>query len=87
MSVFRRDGFTCQKFGKQNDLTIDHVVPKCMGGKNALINYQTLCKKCNAEKGATIAVFSKWRRTRQYAMQFIVSYNAEITGAESVRVD
>jgi len=30
--------------------TKDHIIPKSQGGHNSLINYQTMCLKCNAEK-------------------------------------
>ena len=32
-------------------LTIDHIVPKSLGGTNNIENYQTLCYDCNQEKG------------------------------------
>ena len=30
--------------------TKDHIVPKSLGGKNLLSNYQTMCCVCNGEK-------------------------------------
>src|SRR5260221_7339565 len=36
-AVFRRDNFSCQFCGiklKNSKLTIDHIIPKTMGGKN-----------------------------------------------------
>lgn len=33
-------------------LTIDHINPKSAGGRNAMSNYQVLCKDCNSFKGA-----------------------------------
>lgn len=60
--IFTRDGWKCLKCGfqvgdlpaknKNNRLTIDHVIPKSKGGVNADVNLQTLCRKCNGEKGA-----------------------------------
>lgn len=36
--------------GNEVMLTKDHIKPKAKGGKNALSNYQTMCKKCNSKK-------------------------------------
>ena len=30
--------------------TKDHIIPKSKGGLNCLINYQTMCSKCNETK-------------------------------------
>ncbi|HEX9013193.1 MAG TPA: HNH endonuclease, partial [Anaerolineaceae bacterium] len=46
--VFRRDNFTCQYCGRRvNDLTIDHVIPRHMGGKHTWTNVVTACAQCN----------------------------------------
>jgi 5-methylcytosine-specific restriction endonuclease McrA len=34
--------------------TKDHILPKSKGGKNNLLNYQTMCVTCNLEKGNKI---------------------------------
>jgi hypothetical protein len=33
------------------EITIDHIKPKSMGGKDTLENYQPMCSLCNYEKG------------------------------------
>lgn len=35
-----------------NYATIDHILPKSLGGINIFSNYNLLCKKCNQEKGS-----------------------------------
>lgn len=66
MSVFKRDDWTCRRCGfRQTEderrkivargalgryLTIDHIVPRSRGGRNAITNLQTLCNVCNGEK-------------------------------------
>ena len=35
--------------------TKDHIIPKSLGGKDSLDNYQTMCWKCNANKGSKIS--------------------------------
>lgn len=39
------------KFGNEVMLTKDHIIPKSLGGKDELSNYQTLCSNCNVKKG------------------------------------
>lgn len=40
--------------GKEILFTKDHIIPKAKGGKNQLRNYQTMCEKCNKEKGSRL---------------------------------
>lgn len=50
--VFRRDQYTCQYCGTSNkDLTIDHVVPRHLGGEHIWENVVTACSGCNHRKG------------------------------------
>jgi 5-methylcytosine-specific restriction endonuclease McrA len=39
----------CQPGAK--NLTIDHVVPRCKGGKTDWYNVVAACQKCNSRKG------------------------------------
>ena len=50
--IWERDNFTCQVCGVQRDLTIDHITPRKMGGTWDKVNLRTLCRSCNARKGA-----------------------------------
>ncbi len=50
--IFRRDNFTCQYCGKHtNDLTIDHVIPRHLGGQQTWTNVVAACSACNHKKG------------------------------------
>ncbi len=50
--VFRRDNYTCQYCGKHTgELTIDHVIPRHLGGKHVWENVVTACPACNHRKG------------------------------------
>ena len=50
--IFRRDNFTCQYCGKRNsNLTMDHVVPRHLGGLHSWQNIVTACATCNHRKG------------------------------------
>lgn len=55
-SIYGRDGYRCCKCGVSDgyaQLEIDHIIPISKGGKTTYDNLQTLCRKCNMEKGAT----------------------------------
>ena len=50
--VFRRDGYLCQYCGNSSrELTIDHIVPKHLGGEHTWTNVVTACAVCNHRKG------------------------------------
>lgn len=50
--IFRRDNCICQYCGKHTlDLTVDHVVPRHMGGEHTWINLVAACSSCNHRKG------------------------------------
>ena len=53
-SIYKRDGYRCRICGRSDrfaDLEIDHIKPIAKGGKSTYGNLQTLCKRCNKEKG------------------------------------
>ncbi len=54
MSIFNRDGNKCLRCGTKENLTIDHIVPLVLGGRNRVENFQTLCKGCNEDKGREV---------------------------------
>ena len=51
-NLFHRDGHRCQYCGSHNDnLSIDHVVPRSRGGAHNWENVTTACLRCNVHKG------------------------------------
>ena len=53
-NLFARDGNKCQYCGKSfvtSELSIDHVVPTCRGGKTTWDNVVCACVRCNVRKG------------------------------------
>jgi 5-methylcytosine-specific restriction endonuclease McrA len=54
--VLRRDEYTCQYCGKKGIyLTIDHVIPRHLGGKHSWENLVAACPACNHHKGGRTA--------------------------------
>lgn len=50
-SVLARDNYTCQYCGaKAKELTIDHVIPRWVGGENTWDNLVACCRRCNLKK-------------------------------------
>lgn len=47
VNIGNRDGFFCKKCKTVNHLTLQHKVPKCIGGKYTYENLEILCLACN----------------------------------------
>jgi len=51
-NILRRDGYRCQYCGTKNGpMTVDHIIPKTLGGKDSWENLVCACAKCNTKKG------------------------------------
>lgn len=53
-NIFLRDHYTCQYCGvkpREDDLTIDHVIPRSRGGRTTWENVVLACVRCNTRKG------------------------------------
>jgi 5-methylcytosine-specific restriction endonuclease McrA len=48
--IIRRDG-CCQMCGTEEGLSVDHIVPRILGGDDNPLNLQVLCSSCNSSKG------------------------------------
>jgi 5-methylcytosine-specific restriction endonuclease McrA len=65
-SVFARDDYQCQYCGQTGrELTIDHVVPRHMGGPATWENLVACCRRCNAKKGDKTLAQSGMRLKRE----------------------
>ena len=49
--AFHLNLYAVNENGEEVLMTKDHIIPKSKGGKNTIDNYQTMCCKCNFEKG------------------------------------
>ncbi len=53
-NIFARDKNSCQYCGKKfstRELSLDHIVPRSMGGRACWTNLVCACLKCNIKKG------------------------------------
>ena len=50
VGIFHRDEFTCQYCGRDEQLTIDHVIPRYQGGRQTWENMVAACVPCNRRK-------------------------------------
>ena len=54
-NLLARDGYGCAYCGKPltiKDVTLDHVIPRCRGGKTTWENLVVACVMCNDKKGS-----------------------------------
>ena len=54
-NILRRDAYTCQYCGRNSGerMTIDHVIPRSLGGRTVWENVVSACRACNVKKGNT----------------------------------
>jgi len=51
-NILKRDKHVCQYCGHNSQpMTVDHIIPKCYGGKDTWDNLVCACPKCNRIKG------------------------------------
>ena len=53
--ILRRDGYICQYCGQEAN-TVDHVVPRRLGGNDVDDNLVASCRRCNLSKGGRFFV-------------------------------
>ena len=67
-NVFLRDNFTCQYCNKRfsaNELTFDHLVPRCLHGKTSWNNVVSACTNCNLKKGRKLLKFTDMKISKE----------------------
>lgn len=61
---FHLNLYALDELGREVLMTKDHIIPKSKGGADNLENLQTMCTRCNGNKGATMPTseeLEKWR--------------------------
>lgn len=66
--ILRRDDYTCQYCGKRSHaLTVDHVIPRRLGGQHIWNNVVAACPPCNRRKGGKTPERANMRLRRKPA--------------------
>jgi len=73
--ILRRDQRTCQRCGLEGD-TVDHIIPRKLGGSDEDNNLQVLCRTCNFSKGGR---FFESARTPMTLPGSFIPKNGEIS--------
>jgi 5-methylcytosine-specific restriction endonuclease McrA len=64
--ILRRDDYTCQYCGKKTHvLTVDHVLPRRLGGEHSWTNVVAACPPCNRRKGGKTLEMANMRPRQQ----------------------
>jgi 5-methylcytosine-specific restriction endonuclease McrA len=79
--VFLRDNYTCQYCGRQTrELTIDHVVPRHLGGEHVWDNVVSACKACNQRKAGRSPRGAEMKLLRQPSAPHATSHRIGFDG-------
>lgn len=49
-TILARDGYKCCRCGSTEDMTVDHIFPRSIGGNHAPANLRAMCRKCNSAR-------------------------------------
>ena len=84
MGILTRDNFTCQYCHQRfppRQLTLDHLVPRCMQGKSTWENLVAACVRCNSRKDdKPLSQLRGWRLLRRPYRPRPVMPRDELTG-------
>jgi len=75
--LYNRDDWSCQYCYKKlgwGNITIDHIVPKCRGGKTTWRNCVVCCKICNRNKGSNLPHEANMKLVKQPAEPKIIHF-------------
>lgn len=75
--LYNRDNWVCQYCNKKlgwSTVTIDHVIPKCRGGKTTWRNCVVCCKQCNRNKGSKLPQEANMKLLKQPAEPKLIHF-------------
>jgi hypothetical protein len=76
----------CAYCKSEEDLTLDHVIPQCKGGRDVKTNLVCACKKCNLSKAHT--PWMEWYSSQDFfttdRMTDIIEWMAQDVPKENV---
>jgi hypothetical protein len=49
-TILARDEYKCCRCGATEDMTVDHIFPRSIGGNHAPANLRAMCRKCNSAR-------------------------------------
>jgi len=67
-NIFERDEYSCQYCGRRlptTELTLDHVVPRSLGGRSTWENIVVACVRCNDRKANRLPAGARMRLIRK----------------------
>lgn len=76
-AVVKRDKSTCQYCSRKltpQQITIDHLIPKCQGGGNSFFNCVVACHTCNNKKGDRTPEQANMTLLRKPTLPSMVNY-------------
>ena len=62
--IKERWNWECAYCGSDENITIDHVTPRCKGGQDTLGNMVSCCNKCNQSKSHTL--WEEWYFSQEF---------------------
>lgn len=80
-TLYRRDNNTCQYCGHKfqtQELSIDHVIPRCQGGKSTFDNCVIACTGCNGKKAGRTPEQAGMKLIRQPVKPVTAVFEADI---------
>ena len=85
-NVIKRDNHRCQYCGtSQGAMTVDHVIPKTLGGKDNWDNLVCACIKCNNKKGNRTLEQTNMKLIRQPRVPNRITFIQHFIGIADVR--
>lgn len=85
LKIFNRDlwvCYMCYKDVDKTDATVDHIVPKALGGLSCKSNLMTCCRSCNLKRGklteaGLTVVYKRQKVSQRKGLPKVLKYKHE----------